>query len=167
MGTRHNLSIQDPCNFSIDGEPDQLQNVMLLKSHFKQMNTMIAKHAASLSKFSNALDAGNIHKASKTKQRHMTDERAFHGKESVLANLELIVRVLRPNLTADRRHLICKSAVRISVAFQSTLCQDMILHSFEKAAQTLPPSLESKLCLFPGNRLKLVNRYDLSCIIHR
>ena len=51
---------------------------------FNDANTVLMKHAASCSEFGNALDAGNIHKATKKRQRHMTDSVALFTKDSVV-----------------------------------------------------------------------------------
>ena len=73
----------------------------------------------------------------KKKQKHMIDERARHGKECMI-------------------DFIKGELSRVVSAFQSTLTQDMIFHSFEKAAQIFPLSLD-KSYRFTTERFPLRN----------
>lgn len=78
----NDLTTANPSFYSLDGEPVQISSLMKFIHLFnpENLNVILVKHAASFSKYSNALDAGNIHKAAKTKQSHMSDERANHGQ---------------------------------------------------------------------------------------
>ena len=117
------------------------------------MNVTVVKRAASLSKYGNALDAGNIHKAAKTVRRHMSENRALYGKDLVVKFIYEQIKLLRgAYLTNERIDMMARASVRVvsSLSLQATLSQDLIMHSFEKAAQTFPLSLDRKLSLFAG-----------------
>ena len=86
----------------------------------------------------------------KKKQKHMSEERAMYGKESTVNFTKGELKRLRPSATAARIDLFARAAIRVVSAFQSTLTQDMIFHSFQRAAQTFPLSLERKLSLYHG-----------------
>ena len=58
-----------PAFYSMDGEEIQIRNVMNRLEMFNVTGIIVAKRAASLSQFGNALDAGNIHKVTKKRQK--------------------------------------------------------------------------------------------------
>ena len=143
------LPEDSPAFYSLDGEEIQLRNIMNRIQIFNNRNIIMAKRAASLSQFGNALDAGNIHKATKKRQKFMTDMEAHHAKDGIIAAILGHLRSAIPTLTKAKSTHIAEACVRVASAFQFTLAPSMILHSFEKCAQTLPSSLEAKLALYP------------------
>ena len=143
------LSHESLAFFSLDGEEIQIRNVMNRIDFFNEISVIVAKRAASLSHFGNALDAGNIHKATKTRQKNMSDKEAHHGKDGVIAAIMGYLRAELPQLTKAKCKHIAEACVRVASAFQFTLSPTMILHSFEKCAQRLPSTLDAKLALYP------------------
>ena len=146
------LPDDSPAFLSLDGEEVQIRNVMNIRESFIEANITVAKRAASLSKYGNALDAGNIHKAAKTVQRHMPDSRALYGKDLVVNFIYDQIKLLRGAfLSNDRIDIMARASVRVVSSLQATLTQELILHSFEKAAQSFPLSLDRKLSLYCGD----------------
>ena len=122
---------------------------MDLMPEFIEKNITVAKRAASLSRFGNTLDAGNIHKATKSRQKHMSDEDAMHEMETIVDFIKKNIKALCPHLTNAKVSIMACSSVRVVSAFQATLSKLMIKHSFQKASQWFPLSLQKKLSLFP------------------
>ena len=143
------LPNDSPAFYSMDGEEIQIRNVMNRIEMFNATGIIVAKRAASLSQFGNALDAGNIHKATKERQKCMTDNEAHHAKEGIIAAILNYLRTAVPSLTKAKCKHIAEACVRVASAFQFTLNPTMILNSFRKCAQTLPSTLDAKLALYP------------------
>jgi hypothetical protein len=141
------LTVLDPYFSSMDGVPIQIENIMNteIMALFNDQNFILAKHPASLSKFGNALDAGNIHKAAK--KCYMTEDRATQGKESVLRGINRFLTEDLAHLTKKTRNLMADTAVRVISSFQSTVTPNIIVNSFRRSVQWIPSTLEKNLAL--------------------
>jgi len=68
---RSNSGVESPLVlYSTDGEEIQLRNFIAESSAFLLLQVALMKHSASCSALTNALDTGNIHKATKKSAKH-------------------------------------------------------------------------------------------------
>jgi hypothetical protein len=89
----------------------------------------------------------------------MSEDRATHGNESVLRDINYFLAEDLPRLTKKTRDLMADAAVRVISSFQSTVTPNIIFNSFGKTVQLIPSTLEKKLTLHAFGILSLYISY--------
>lgn len=153
-----------PVFYSFDGEEIQIRNFLdqSFLPEYTQRLMLMVKHSASFSAKSNALDAGNLHKASKKVSKSATKRTIMHGMAPHQTKLDDLFFRIRPLKTKATRDQLVDAVLRTVVSLQTVFTHKLILHSFEKTGQLIDPTssqknfFDSKMALYPGKRKKKV-----------
>jgi transposase len=126
-----------PLLLTLDGEAIQLRNFLStrFRDEFSKRKVILLKGSASCSATGNALDAGNIHKATKTNAKHMRETTVLYTNESSQRKLDNTLSQLLPTWPKDRRDITADRVLRVVKAYKKKLSHDIILHSFQKSGQ--------------------------------
>ncbi len=122
-----------------DGEDTQMKAFQSAEVREGLAGVVRIKGAASCSAVANALDAGNVHKATRGRHSNLSMAEASHGRESVIQYLtETIKRELikpggGPLLSPEETRQIVESTFRVVVAYEETLNAKLIKDGFTKA----------------------------------
>ena len=128
----------------MDGENAQLVNfctdsaIALLE----QAQVIIYKGCASLSQVENELDAGNVHRGSKTKNRHMADNEWLFGHDEIIQRVILSISSspVAEYACADLAWITstAHAIVRVAKSNEGVLTKSTILKSYQKAKSSPP-----------------------------
>ena len=128
-----------PSLFSIDGEFNCLTTWMKPDSvkQFDDADILVAKHSASYSARGNALDAGNVFKATKSTLKHLYAEEVQDLTPDLRRNLDTYFTQECAHLKSSVRDLTVDAICRIVVSSQRAMTPDTVRHGFAKTGQYL------------------------------
>ena len=121
----------------MDGEQQAIAAVLeppTLKA-LDDARMMVAKHSASYSARANALDAGNLFKASKTKQRHLASDDVELSARPLIARLDLALARSKPHWDVARRKGTARAIARVVLANQRVLTLGLVTEGFRRTGQ--------------------------------
>lgn len=118
---------------TMDGEQVQIESAMDYRQIFNNHNVHIVKHSASFSKHSNALDAGNVHKATKMRVKCASGRKIMAGQEGLQKFMDDLFAENVPHVPSAMRHKAVVACIRIIMAYAQIVTPDMLDHSFIKA----------------------------------
>jgi hypothetical protein len=149
-----------PVYYTIDGEDIVLKEFMQLeiRKTLADLLVVLAKGGASMSSVNNAADAGNIHKATKKKNKHSPISDALISREGMQAHLDKLLADEVPHIPKAKRNAQVNGIIRLIYIYQCVLIKSIIQHSFIKSGQANDGSAavgkfslyDAQIKLFPG-----------------
>jgi len=146
-----------PVYYTIDGEDIVLNAYMTPRNRkiLKDKLVILAKGGCSNSRFNNALDSGNIHKATKKVNKHTSMKDVAVDQAANQKYVDELLKEQAGHIPKGTRDDQADAIVKLVHVYQGVLRKSIIQHSFVKSGQSSDTSgkfslFDAQVGLFPG-----------------